>query len=44
MAIWDRDWKHGDSNNSHTFPHDHPWDWTKKNPRQKPVPKNDNYC
>ena len=44
MAIWDIDWKHGDSNNSHTFPHDHPWDWTKKNPRQKPVPKNDNYC
>ena len=30
--------------NSHTFPHDHPWDWMKKKPRQKPVQKNDNYC
>lgn len=26
-AIWDRDWKHGDSNNTHTFPHDHYWNW-----------------
>lgn len=43
-AIWDRDLEHGNSNNTHTFPHDHPWDWTKLKPREKSVPKNDNYC
>ena len=28
-AIWDRDWNHNDSNNTHTFPHDHYWGWEK---------------
>lgn len=43
-AIGDRDWDHSDLNDSHKFPHDHPWDWSKKRPRQKPTEKNDNYC
>lgn len=30
-ALWDRDWHHNDSNNTHTFPHDHYWDWKKNN-------------
>ena len=30
-AVWDRDWSHNDSNNTHTFPHDHYWDWKKSN-------------
>ena len=34
IEVWDRDWKHGDSNNTHIFPHDHPWDHTKKKSRQ----------
>ena len=33
-AMLDRDWKHYDPNNTHKFPHDHIWDWTKKTPRQ----------
>lgn len=34
-ATWNRDWKHKDSNpqKPHKFPHDHPWDWSKKKPR-----------
>ena len=28
-AMWDRDWGHKDSNNSHVFPHDHFWQWDK---------------
>lgn len=43
-AVWDRDWKHGNSHNNHIFPHDHPWDYTKKVPRQKSVDYiNENY-
>ena len=30
-AIWDRDWDHNDSTHTHTFPHDHFWEWTKNN-------------
>lgn len=35
-AMWNRDWKHKDSNSQkpHKFPHDHPWDYNKKNPRE----------
>ena len=35
-AIWNRDWKHKDNNpqKPHKFPHDHPWDYSKKNPRE----------
>lgn len=44
QAIWDRDWSHNNSNHSHTFPHDHSWDWNKLVPRQKVVPKNENFC
>lgn len=35
-AVWNRDWKHKDNNPQklHKFPHDHPWDWSKKKPRQ----------
>lgn len=40
-AILNRDWKHGGS--GHTFPHDHPWDWTKNPPRQKAEPVNNNF-
>lgn len=31
-AIWNRDWKHKDNNpqKPHKFPHDHPWDYSKK--------------
>lgn len=36
LAIWDRDWNHGNKH-KHTFPHDHPWDWTKEVPRQPSV-------
>ena len=51
-AIWDRDWKHNDSNNTHTFPHDHYWDWEKNSehpPRLEYVGPNGekinmNYC
>ena len=37
QAIWNRYWKHPDSNPSkpHKFPHDHPWDWNQKFPRLK---------
>ena len=36
-AMWNRDWKHPDTNprKPHKFPHDHPWDWNKKVPRLK---------
>lgn len=37
-AVWDRDWDHKDSNNTHTFPHDHYWDW-KKNGEHPPRPE-----
>lgn len=44
-AIWDRDWDHQDAHDNHKFPHDHPWDYTKKKPRQKSVPEiNNDYC
>ncbi len=35
-AVWNRDYKHKDNNpkKPHKFPHDHPWDWTKKKARQ----------
>ena len=35
-AILNRDWKHKDKNpkKPHKFPHDHPWDWNQKIPRQ----------
>ena len=35
-TIWNRDWKHKDNNpqKPHKFPHDHPWDYSKKNPRE----------
>lgn len=26
-AVWDRDWDHNNSNNTHIFPHDHYWIW-----------------
>lgn len=51
-AEWDRDWSHGDSNNTHTFPHDYYWDW-EKNKVHPPRPEylapngektNKNYC
>lgn len=51
-AIWDRDWNHNDSNNTHAFPHDHYWDW-EKNGEHPPRPEyagsngektNMNYC
>ncbi len=32
-AIMNRDWKHPNKGGEHKFPHDHPWDWTKKKPR-----------
>ncbi|MDE6967101.1 MAG: hypothetical protein K2P12_00455 [Clostridia bacterium] len=37
QAIWDRDWDHNNSNGKHFFPHDHPWDWGKKPPRQPSI-------
>ena len=44
MPIWDRDWKHNNSNQTHTFPHDHSWDWSKI-PVGRPIqPQNINYC
>jgi RHS repeat-associated protein len=30
----DIDFSHGNSDGTHTFPHEHNWDWSKKNPRQ----------
>ena len=35
-AILNRAWKHKDDNpkKPHKFPHDHPWDWNQKKPRQ----------
>ena len=37
FAVLNRDWKHPDKNlnKPHIFPHDHPWDWSKKVPRLK---------
>lgn len=34
-AIWNRDWKHPNTNpkKPHKFPHDHPWNWNQKKPR-----------
>lgn len=32
-AEMNRDWKHSNKGGKHKFPHDHPWDWTQKNPR-----------
>ena len=44
-AIWNRDWKHSEKGGEHKFPHDHPWDWTKKLPRQDFIEDmNDFYC
>lgn len=44
-AIWNRDWKHANKGGEHKFPHDHPWDWTKKMPRQDFIDEiNINYC
>lgn len=48
-AVWNRDWKHKDSNpkKPHKFPHDHPWDWDKKCPRldyDEDRETNDDYC
>jgi len=44
-AILNRDWKHNDSNKTHKFPHDHPWDWTKISPRQNSLDEIDNnFC
>lgn len=44
LVIWDRDWNHNDFYYEHYFPHDHSWDWSKKIPRQKPIPVNSSYC
>ncbi len=35
LAIWDRDWAHGNAHHNHTFPHDHYWDWTKPPGKQR---------
>lgn len=46
-AEMNRDWKHSNKGEEHKFPHDHPWDWTKKNPRLKYDPNreiNNHYC
>ncbi len=44
-AIIDRDWNHKDTYNTHKFPHDHYWDYTKKIPRQDGVNEiNNDYC
>ena len=32
-AEMNRDWKHANKGGEHKFPHDHPWDWTKKEQR-----------
>ena len=32
-AIRNRDYFHQDGDHTHTFPHDHPWDWSKRSPR-----------
>jgi hypothetical protein len=33
--LWDRDWKHKNENpkKPHKYPHDHYWDWSKKDSR-----------
>ena len=33
-AIKDIDFKHNDPNGTHTFPHEHWWDWSKDKPRE----------
>lgn len=46
-AEMNRDWEHSNKGEEHKFPHDHPWDWTKKNPRLKYDPNreiNNHYC
>ncbi len=48
-AVLNRDWKHSDNNlkKPHKFPHDHPWDWTKRKARQdydKNREIDTNYC
>ncbi|MCL2234415.1 MAG: hypothetical protein FWC02_01900 [Firmicutes bacterium] len=43
-AVRDRDYDHNDSKNTHEFPHDHRWDWTKKRPRQKDEAEDSNFC
>ena len=45
-ALRDRDWNHNDSNNTHEFPHDQRWDYSKNPPRDKKWEKPDylNYC
>ena len=45
-AIRDRDWQHW-GKNSHVFPHDHIWDWSKslEHPgRSKPVDVDESFC
>lgn len=37
QAVWDRDWDHNDPLGTHVFPHDHPWDWSKRKKRQPAV-------
>ena len=32
-AIRNRDYFHQDDDHTHTFPHDHPWEWSKTPPR-----------
>ena len=34
-AVLNRDWKHSKKGGEHKFPHDHPWDWNKKNAQIK---------
>ena len=46
-AEMNRDWKHSNKGEENKFPHDYPWDWTKKNPRLKYDPNreiNNHYC
>ena len=44
IAVWDRDYIHGNGDNSHFFPHDHAWNWNNTLPRQHDVPVNSFYC
>ena len=37
FELRNRDYRHQDAHNNHTFPHDHIWDWSKKPPRLKDV-------
>lgn len=35
-VIRNRDYKHQDAHNNHTFPHDHKWIWNKGFPKRNP--------